>query len=92
MTKHLKRHFSEYLIACYGKDWATRIPTDQLAETRKTFYFGALAYMELMQDVLDPISGPTTPAEDARSKKRFIKVSEEIAAFQREHIGELLEF
>ena len=68
MTSHFHHEFVRYMTACYGKAWAVRLPSDQLAETRQAFYSGALAYQGLALGVLNPDAGPTTPEEEARGE------------------------
>ena len=91
MSKHLEKQFIGYMTACYGPAWAVRIPGDQLAETRQSFYNGALSYQGLMLGVLNPDAGPTTPEEEARGEALFAEIVNEIETFGNGRIFELFE-
>lgn len=91
MTKHLDVQFSSYMTACYGPAWAVRIPSDQLSETRRAFYMGAVAYQSLILGVLGPDPCDLTPDEAVRGEKLLDEIEEEVSAYGKGRIHELFE-
>lgn len=91
MTNHMAKQFAGYMTACYGPAWAMRLPSNQIAETRQSFFMGALAYQGLVLGILNPDMGPTTPEEEARGEALFAEIADEIEAFGKGRIFELFE-
>lgn len=91
MSDHIARQFAGYMTACYGGAWAMRLPSDQIAETRQSFFMGALAYQGLVLGILSPDAGELTPAEEERGERLMAEIADEIEAFGKGRIFELFE-
>lgn len=89
MSDHLTKQFTGYMTACYGAAWAMRLPSDQIAETRQSFFMGALAYQGLVLGILSAEAGELTPEEDARGEVLFAELAEEIETFGESRIFDL---